>query len=314
MIDRRKLFTAIATFSAVVCAAVPAAAQDGFASKATGGVGGATVVVRTAEALRAAAMSPDPRIIRIVGSFPIGTVTVGSNKSLIGSGDSVLAGTLLLGGGTRNVIIQNLGLTNPMSGNGGGGGDGITVRGGKLIWIDHCTVFDCGDGCIDVTNGANDVTISWCKFSYTDQPSHRFVMLAIGPLKKRNGKKPTGFLNLTLHHNWFAEGCQSRMPAARRARIHSYNNYFTCRDNEYCTNGRRDSEILSRSNFYDGVRNPLYTEDDARLNSDGDTFRNCSGKLETRKDDVFGPPYPWKAGRARDVPATVRGGAGMRKE
>ena len=156
-------------------------AADGYAAEATGGAGGRIVTVRSAEELRAEAGQPGKSVIQIEGRLSIGSINVSADKSLIGIGyQPTLQGNLVIGSGATNILIQNLTITNPMSGKGKGGGDGITVRRGGMVWIDHCSFVDCGDGCIDITEGANAVTVSWCKFSFTKQPEHRFTMLVSG--------------------------------------------------------------------------------------------------------------------------------------
>lgn len=288
---------------------LPAWAQDGFAREATGGAGGREVTVRTAEEFKALAAAPEPLRIRVEGGLDIGTVSVGSDKTIQGADSgATLRGNLLIGGGARNVIVRNVTFSNPMNKKGKGGGDGVTVRGAKTVWIDHCSFLDCGDGCIDITEGGDLVTVSWCKFSYTKQPKHRFVMLAMGREKKKHKHKP----QVTLHHNWFAENCDQRMPAIRKARVHLFNNYFSCEGNTYCTNVRAEGELLSEGNFYDHVRNPSYVEDGGKIRSSKNIYENCTGKIEKRDDKVFDPPYDWKMRPAAKVPEIVRAGAGAR--
>lgn len=68
-------------------------------------------------------------------------ITVTSNKSLIGSGSSgVIKGRgIRVVSGASNIIVQNIEITdlNPRY---VWGGDGITLSGSDLVWIDHVTV------------------------------------------------------------------------------------------------------------------------------------------------------------------------------
>lgn len=68
-------------------------------------------------------------------------ITVNSNKSLIGKGSaSVIKGKgLRIVSGAKNVIIQNIAITdiNPKY---VWGGDAITLNNADLVWIDHVTV------------------------------------------------------------------------------------------------------------------------------------------------------------------------------
>ena len=89
----------------------------GFASLAggtTGGAGGKVVTVTDQASLAKYAAAEDPYIIRVSGSIavePFGSnIIVGSNKTIIGVGDSgeIVHGELHLNPGTHNVIIRNL--------------------------------------------------------------------------------------------------------------------------------------------------------------------------------------------------------------
>lgn len=283
--------------------------QDGFGGKATGGAGSRQVVARTAEEFSALAKADEPLIIQVEGPLSIGLTSVSSNKTFLGTkAGAKLVGTLMIGGGAQNVVIRNLTFSNPMNKKGKGGDDGITIRGGKHVWIDHCTFVDCGDGCVDITEGADYVTVSWCKFSYTKQPKHRFTMLAMGREKKKHKNKA----KVTLHHNWWAENCDQRMPAARKAQVHMYNNYFSCTGNSYCSNARKDAEILSEANYYEKVQNPCYGEDGGKVKTVKNIYKDCTGKIAKGNDKVFTPPYKWSVDRAGRVPEMVRAGAGVR--
>lgn len=296
---------------ALLAAAIHARANGpvGYGKDARGGEGGPTITVRSAGELQKAAAAPGPAIIRVDGRITSGAVTVASNKTIEGTGKQpTIHGSLVLPRGTSNIIIRNLVVTNPTSRKRAEGFDGITIRGGRDVWIDHCTIIDCGDGSIDITEGADRITVSNCRFIYTSPDLlHRLVMLAYGPPKK----KSRGRLHLTLHHNWFSRHCGSRMPSAIKARVHSFNNFFDPGpENDYATIARKDAEILSEGNFYNEVRNPLFSEDGGKIRSRKDIFKNCRGKFPGKDSDIFQPDYPYNAGPAADVPGIVKSRAG----
>lgn len=119
--------------------------------------------------------------------------------------------------------------------------DSISVNGGKRVWIDHCSFSDGErsdklfppvfpfphneitqkvqhhDGTVDITNGANFVTISYSVFK-----DHDKAFLIGG---SDSSKIDTGKLNVTIHNNYF-DNVGQRMPRVRFGKVHSYNNYF----------------------------------------------------------------------------------------
>ncbi len=306
----RPLFFSLPAFLFLVCH--PALfAGEGFGGGATGGAGGREVTATAPEEFRALAGSEEPLVISVSGELRTGTVQIRSNKTIQGIGPKPsIIGTLFVGSGAGNVIIRDLHISNPTKRKKAEGFDGITVRGGKDVFISNCTFRDCSDGAIDISHGADRVTVSWCKFEYSsDKLEHRLVMLIYGPEKK----KAKGRAHVTLHHNWFAKNCHSRMPAAKKARVHMYNNFFDCKDNDYATNARRESEILSESNFYQSVRNPFFSDDNGRLRGKDNIFQDCSGNRSKGDDKVFEPKYPYKLDKASKVPDLVRARAGCRK-
>jgi pectate lyase len=119
--------------------------------------------------------------------------------------------------------------------------DSISVNGGKRVWIDHCSFSDGDrsdklfppvfpfpqneitqkvqhhDGTVDITNGANFVTISYSIFK-----DHDKAFLIGG---SDSSKIDTGKLNVTIHNNYF-DNVGQRMPRVRFGKVHTYNNYF----------------------------------------------------------------------------------------
>ena len=133
------------------------------------------------------------------------------------------------------------------------------------VWFDHCDVVDGTDGNLDVVNGSDFVTISWTKFHYTPRTDnvgndstgangHRFSNL-IG--SDDNIPGDVGHLNITWHHNWWAENVNQRMPRSRAGKIHMLNNLFTSTGNSYCTNAGQGAQLLVEGNVYSGVAGPL---------------------------------------------------------
>ena len=114
--------------------------------------------------------------------------------------------------------------------------DGLSLRGAERVWVDHCQ-FDDGnhpdkaepirlgqrvqhhDGLLDITNGSDLVTVSWCRFQ-----SHDKTML----IGNSDGlaAQDTGRLRVTLHHNHF-HACKERTPRVRFGRVHVVSNLYS---------------------------------------------------------------------------------------
>jgi pectate lyase len=128
------------------------------------------------------------------------------------------------------------------------------------VWIDHCDFTKSYDGAVDIKKGANNVTISWCRFLGDDGGPDSFVRRQFLYLEtngvaetmfdflrsngfsiddlvtiSRSQKKghlagATAFdsdnadIKLTLHHNYYLN-FQDRMPRLRGGNAHVYNCY-----------------------------------------------------------------------------------------
>jgi pectate lyase len=295
-------------FSATVAAlvAVSLQAADGFGRNATGGAGGANVTATTAAQLKSYAESATTYTITVSGTIDVnatGTaVKVKSNKTIKGANTSAtIKGCLdLNSGGVNNVIIQNLKITNP-------GGDGISLMNCTNVFVTKCEIYDCADGLCDIGDRANNITVSWCKFHYPSQADHRFSMI-LG-----RSTDPTGFLRVTLHHNWWGNRCDQRMPSGSNASAaHLYNNYFNCSGNYYCSDARAGSNWLVQNSYYQSVRNPLAEQGGGKIKSTGNTFSNCTGSINVATGAGFTPSYGYTLDPTANVPTRVQGGAGNR--
>jgi pectate lyase len=303
----------------------------------TGGQGGSTTTVTTASAFITAVGSASPGVILFSNSLNLGTsfVDVQSHKTILGLGtNTTLTGNLRLQTAT-NVIIQNVSFTNPNAM--AGDGDGLTVISrSDHIWVDHCSFYNCSDGCFDITRASDFVTVSWCKFFYTSNGGHNNVDL-IGH-SDTNGSEDAGKLHVTWHHTWWGALCAERMPRVRFGRVHSYNNYFNNSvngivTNLYCVRAALESQILVENNFFERIRNPWEafvtgaggtTGKISAVNNNvpflgtssgvvwGTTTTTVDGTsiIIPGTDTVFAVPYPYTADATNVVAGLVTNSAG----
>lgn len=218
------------------------AAPEGFGAAATGGGNAAPVTVTDFTSLRSNITSAGSKVILISGTIQIPSgqqiSAVITNKSIIGLPGAKLvnenqtgAGILNLKNGSNNVIIRNLIFVGPgaydINGN-----DNLTNQGGTNIWVDHCEFQDGQDGNFDNVGLADNITVSWCKFTYLKAPiaggvggsnDHRFSNL-VG--SSASDAPADGHYSITYQSCYWADGCRERMPRARNAELHILNCYY----------------------------------------------------------------------------------------
>lgn len=91
------------------------------------------------------------------------------------------------------------------------------------VWVDHCDFEKAYDGLLDIVHGSDCITVSWNRFAGDAAGPQKKVMLighSSGPTAAALDK---GYLNVTLHHNWFTN-IEDRAPRARFGNIHALNN------------------------------------------------------------------------------------------
>jgi len=261
-----------------------------------------------------------PFIIQVLGTINLGgsNVRVRDNKTIIGLGtNATLVGDLKVAG-NNNVIIRNLNFTNP---GGAGDNDGLTLQDCLNIWVDHCTFYDGNDGNLDITHGADWVTVSWCRFFYTDPgASHRFSNL-VGH-SDSNAGEDAGKLHVTFHHNWWGQNVHERMPRVRFGRIHSFNNYFNSPGNNYCFRVALGAEVRIENNYFLDVHNPwevyvttgttgkVYAADNIQVGTSFSVGDDDKTLLVPGTDTVFVPAYSYTLDAAALVPNTITNYAG----
>ncbi|MQM22812.1 hypothetical protein Taro_055870 [Colocasia esculenta] len=202
----------------------------GFGHNAVGGRDGQEYVVNDSSddspsdpkpgTLRHAAMQTQPLWIVFASNMTITLsedLLVSSFKTIDGRGADVYvtgAGCFYLKK-VNNVIIHNIHIHDCVKSK--QDGDGITVRASRDVWIDHCTLWSCHDGLIDVTHASTGVTISNNHFHH-----HVKVML----LGHSDRFPEDAGMQVTVAFNRFGEELAERMPRCRFGFFHVVNNDY----------------------------------------------------------------------------------------
>ncbi len=223
---------------------------EGFGAAATGGGNANPVTVTTYAALKTALSSTSTAnsVILVSGVIDcVYTSVMLTNKTIIGLpgarlrntqitvGNSVTSaqnsGILNIKSGSNNVIIRNLIFEGPGAYD-VDGRDNLTADGCTNLWVDHCEFQDGMDGNFDNKGLSDNITISWCKFTYLKPAiaggsggsnDHRFSDLVGSDL---NDAPVDGHYSITFQNCYWADGCKERMPRARNAELHILNCYY----------------------------------------------------------------------------------------
>ena len=290
----------------------------GFATQGGGTTGGGTgtpVNVTSAGDLNSQASGTTARVIQVSGTIS-GDITIGSNKTVIGAcgGQATIRGSVRIDG-SSNVILRNLRIVGKNctdASNCEDGADAVLIDGATRVWVDHCDVSDGSDGNLDIVNASDYVTVSYTKFSYTGRAGgHQFSNL-VGSSDTNTGD--AGHLRVTWHHNWWANRVVERQPRVRFGQNHIFNNLWTSSGDNYCVGVGVNSNILTESNAFVGVSDPIesssYSNGASIVVSRNNIYTNTSGTTANKGTAVFTPPYTYTADAASSVQADVQVSAG----
>ncbi|SHG13194.1 Por secretion system C-terminal sorting domain-containing protein [Flavobacterium fluvii] len=231
-----------------------------------------TITVTNATELEAA-LKGTKSVILVFGTItlnaPISIVL--KNKSLIGLPGATIynterlipekTGNISLGAGSHNVIIRNI-LFKGAGAYDVDGNDLISNYGCTKLWVDHCEFQDGVDDSFDNTGSADDVTISWCKFSNLipyksggpgGSSDHRFANLIGGG---DEAFPADGHYSVTFQNVYYGAGIVARMARARNADVHYLNSYWNspvASDNIGFTGGVNGSTLYLESSVFSGV-------------------------------------------------------------
>ena len=276
------------------------------------------VVATSASQLTSALAGAGSTLIHVSGKIA-GNFRVGSNKTILGLCGAEVDGSLDLTNAV-NVIIRNLkvvGLNCTDSPSDcSAGRDAVHVEGtARNLWFDHMDISDGSDGNLDITNGANFVTVSWTIFHYSSKRTdpiagatgHRFCNL-IGAADTVTSD--AGFLNTTFHHVWWSDNVNQRMPRVRFGKVHVFNSLYTATGDSACIEVGVSCNIRSENNVFQGVSN---TVDSTHSNAASiiQSIGNI-GSTTNINSPAFTPPYAYTAEPASSVSASVMAGAGVK--
>ena len=288
----------------------------------TGGGNTAPVEVSSFSALKSAVESSGAKVIYVTTSMGNGykgssgdALNFKSNKTVIGTKPGIILKCSFQIVNAANIIVRNVQIQGPGS-NGDQKYDNVAINGSsKRIWFDHCLIQDGQDGNFDFTKGADNLTVTWCKFTYTTNGDHNLSNL-IGGSNSESASE--GKLNATYAYCWW-DNVRSRCPRTRYGKIHVLNCYYSRISTSAAYAGYKSNIRLEGSYFESSVKNPT-----GLISSDGQggVFTidcNINGTKKDGYNEAFKPPYeypaPWpnsevkskvtaQAGNTLTLPAT----------
>jgi pectate lyase len=293
------------------------------------------VTVTSFSALQSAVSGTGAAVVYIKGVMAAGKLTVGSNKTIAGICGAEIHGHIEMSGST-NIILRNIKVVGYAVGNCAldpdydssvgcsSGNDAISVqKNADKIWIDHCDISDGTDGNLDITNGANNITVSWTKFHYTPRTDnsgsdstgasgHRFSNL-VGGTDSPSSYPDSTTLNVTWHHDWWADNVVERQPRVRFGKNHVFNSLYTCSGDKTALAAGVSCNIRVEDNVFVGVANPIDLSNDnsaSIVQSIGNVFTNCSGSTAGVGGNAFTPSYTYTLDATSGLQTAVQNGAG----
>lgn len=294
----------------------------------TGGGDAEPVLVSDLDTLKELAGDDIPRVIVIAEKIVTGSggVKIGSNKTIVGLNEDIMIRGSFKINGESNIIISNLSIKGwwPMNGS----GDCVEVKNSHHLWFNHLSIWNSHDGNMDITIGSDYITVSWCKFWYTDsandgkEPEHSHRLSNLIGSGTGHDDTDMGKLRVTYHHNWFADNLNQRMPRVMYGRVHIYNNYYSCEGNSYCIGADCYASILVENNYFQDVKDPHKFSYGVGLPAcivaRGNIYDNTRGKKETGQgSDIGGYAVPYETtvydyylNETEDVPELIEAYAG----
>lgn len=294
------------------CAPIGWANYDGqtYVGAPTGGGNTTPIEVTNFAQLKAAAESTGAKVIYVkndVGAGYVGTsgdvLYVKSDKTIIGYGGVTVRCSWQISN-VSNIIIRNLTISGPGNTNANQNWDAVNISGSKRIWVDHCKIIDGEDGNFDVVKGSDNVSVTWCIFTYSVDGIHNYSNL-IGSSDIE--PESWGKLNITYANCWWKD-VNSRTPRARYGKIHVLNSYVS---NSGAPRAGYKSNVIEEACYFENIATPIGLISDggeAGMFPIGCKFVNCSGnttEVSVGGYTAFSIPYTYNINPVDNVKALL---------
>ncbi|MBN1306308.1 MAG: hypothetical protein JXA18_00220 [Chitinispirillaceae bacterium] len=289
---------------------------EGWASQSggtSGGTGGTEVTVSSMSQLQSEAKSSGKKIIIIAKGTYTGNLSVSSDKTIVGKEPGVIIKGSVKVSNVNNVILRNFAVQGDRCDSYDackGGADAVGIGStAHHVWLDHLDISDGQDGNCDINNGADFVTITWCKFWYSYAKEHRYSNLISGGDNVPGDK---GKLNTTYAYCWWADKVDQRQPRGRSGKVHVVNNLYTSSEASYACGPGVDIQMLIENNVFNNTGSAIQIFD----GSPAPAFKSIGNigsarNIELNQGTVFTPPYTLSLlVDASEVDSMVRPAAG----
>ena len=125
-------------------------------------------------------------------------------------------------------------------------------------------------------------------------------------------------MNVTFHHNWWADNVVERQPRVRFGQNHIFNNLYSSATSNYCIRAGIQSNLLLEGNYFDGVDTPhefnsTSDQTTAYITADSsNVYDACTGDQATGGGGTpfTTPPYAYTAESAAAARTAIQSGAG----
>jgi pectate lyase len=283
----------------------------GFASVAGGTSGGgknlaSAITVSSMSALQDAAKGSNAALILLEPGNYSGTLTLGSNKTIIGkrAGVTITGNIRISGSSVSNVIIRNIAVRGNKCNSYEeckAGEDAVYIgSGAHHVWLDHLDIADGQDGNCDVTQGGDYVTVSWTHFHYTYAKEHRFSNLIAGSDDEPNS---VGKLRITYMNSYWGERVDARQPRGRFGNVHLLNNYHKTGGSQIHGVGK-DMALIAENNYYD-EKLSIWTDMGSPRGWKGIGNEGSASNMNATQGSVFDIPYSYEPLPASQVVKAV---------
>lgn len=293
-----------------------AASSWGYAGTNVTGGGNATPTLVSSENALKNALNSNNKVIIITANITV-TNHISSDKSNLTimalPGKKLISniqtqsesGILYLKG--NNLILRNITFEGPGAYD-IDGWDNLCLDGATNVWVDHCDFQDGCDGNFDIKANADNITVTWCRFSYLKAPRARECDLSDAECQKltddhrfsnligsSSTQKPSdGKYNITYAFCWWDEGCRQRMTRCRNCELHFLNCYWNSSVADYYVGPENAKCYFEGCTFAGKANSPSKIWSEFNGSTNYCTFVNCTGNLPSNSSTpVAAPTYSY---------------------